>query len=169
MFLKQGVCGVLFILFLASCGGSDNGTGGDGNTTQAPPYFPNAVGTEWQYKVYDHLQDNYDTITVTIVGQTSLTDVARQASIWIFSPCGRPEDDGYANLYDTLFVVAPGSSYDGVDEDSVVIYSSSNPVKQFIKIMLPLEIGNGVISAHVIICAPTNSSVRCVSCSYSLL
>jgi hypothetical protein len=58
------------ILWTAACKKSSNSNAGQANLTA--PEFPLAVGDQWVYQVMDFLQNNTDTLTLSITGTQAL-------------------------------------------------------------------------------------------------
>ncbi|MDB5033854.1 MAG: hypothetical protein JWQ98_1095 [Chlorobi bacterium] len=70
--------------------------------------FPNAVGSRWTYSVYYLPKKQYDTLTVTIYGDTMLAD-GRRASIWRYA---------WSSDADTEYVTNRGDTVKGYFNDS---------------------------------------------------
>ena len=56
--------------------------------------FPNNIGTNWKYKVYDSINSILDTITIKIIGTTNL-DNGDAASIWSINSLLNGTDTNY--------------------------------------------------------------------------
>jgi len=131
---KTTVLAAFLILSLLGC---NTTTGPDsGNTTQPPDPaivadFPNRVGNRWIYSYYDSLSHHSDTVTVTIVGQTTIPGNI-PATIW------QREFRSYA---DTAYVTV---SHD-TSSDTVRIISQRNLDGQWdnTKFIFPLHVGSG--------------------------
>lgn len=68
-------------------------------------YFPNAVGNQWVYNLYDSLSHTFDTLTVTITGNTTLAD-SMEAAIWVYDYAVRQfVDTQYVSVRDSLVLV----------------------------------------------------------------
>ncbi|MEO5929549.1 MAG: hypothetical protein ABIR47_06430 [Candidatus Kapaibacterium sp.] len=70
--------------------------------------FPNAVGSSWIYSVYYLPKKQYDTLTVTIYGDTILAD-SQHVSIWRYA---------WSNNADTEYVATSGDTVKGYFNDS---------------------------------------------------
>lgn len=131
------LCCLAVGLLAIGCGEEDT------STTPQPissEYFPNSVGTQWKYAVYDSVRDVADTITVTVADTVTLIGVNRVASIWTFEPSGRSQDIWLGNFFDTLYVVAPEPDDGPVGQDTVIAYGWPDPPTPFIMYILPLAI-----------------------------
>jgi len=128
---------LLSILVALGCGNDDN-PGAPPNVSSQ--YFPNRIGTQWVYAVYDSVRDVADTITVKIVDTVTIAAIDRVASIWTFEPSGRWEDQWLGNSYDTLWIVGPESFNPGSDIDTVSIYFWPDPPTMYRMYVLPLAV-----------------------------
>lgn len=75
------------------------------NVDTLSAYFPNAVGNQWVYNLYDSLSHTFDTLTVTITGNTTLAD-SMEAAIWVYDYAVRQfVDTQYVSVRDSLVLV----------------------------------------------------------------
>ena len=72
---------------------------------ESEKYFPQKVGNKWKYKITDEEGTVKDTITVEIVGTTTLQN-GEPASIWVYSSFSHT----YYPLRDTLYFVTRGDT-----------------------------------------------------------
>jgi hypothetical protein len=94
--------------------------------TNPPPdstnTFPNKVGDQWIYSVYDSLSHSVDTLIIRIVGMT--VGNGKDLTIWTRK----------SNFYnDTIYVY--------VNRDTVYFYDDAYPIVADHKIEFPLEVG----------------------------
>jgi len=73
--------------------------------TEQENYFPKKVGNKWKYKITDEEGNVKDTITVEVVGTTTLQN-GEPASIWVYSSFSHT----YYPLRDTLYFVTRGDT-----------------------------------------------------------
>ena len=66
----------------------------------AGPYFPNAVGNEWHYAVYDSLSRQASALTVRVVGTAALSD-GQPATVWRYT---------FTTRIDTQYVTIRGDT-----------------------------------------------------------
>ncbi len=64
-------------------------------------YFPNTIGYQWTYSVYDSTLQQSDTLTVTIVGQTILSN-GDKANIWQYKDSGKTDTNYVTRHADTI-------------------------------------------------------------------
>jgi len=95
-------------------------------------YFPQKVGNKWKYKVTDSTGTVKDTITVEVVGTTTLKN-GKQASIWVYSSFSW---SSYPPI-DTLYLVTSG--------DTLVYYWRyyQNDFLSIFPYIIPFQVGNG--------------------------
>lgn len=88
-------------------------------------YFPNKIGNTWIYSFYDSLSHQSDTVTVLIVGKTTIPQ-NKPATIW---------QRTFRSYIDTVFVT--------VSSDTVRIIHKENVNSQWIntKYVFPLYVG----------------------------
>ena len=86
--------------------------------------FPNNTGTWWKYKMYDYLLASLDTVTVTIVGDTKLSD-GTDVKIW------KRDYKFGSSATDTIFV--------SNKSDGIRMYNSLGVFKKYV---FPLAVGN---------------------------
>lgn len=123
MLRKSAIIKLLLVfiipLLLSAC---ENST-----ETNPPPdstnTFPNKVGDQWIYSVYDSLSHSVDTLTISIVGTT--VGNGKDLTIWTKK----------SNFYnDTIYVY--------VNRNTVYFYDDAYPTVADHKIEFPLEVGN---------------------------
>jgi hypothetical protein len=85
--------------------------------------FPNSVGCQWVYEVYDSLMDVTDTVTVAIIDTTTLADII-PAAVWVFT---------WNGSIDTQYV--------SVVNDTVSIYPTRDTSFLDAMYIYPLEVG----------------------------
>ncbi|MCH7774713.1 MAG: hypothetical protein IH784_09960 [Bacteroidetes bacterium] len=94
-------------------------------------YFPQKVGNKWKYKVTDSTGTVKDTITVEIVGTTTLQN-GEPASIWVYSDFGTIYLNGYI---DTLYLVTR--------VDTLIYYQIyQNDLLPFLGYIVPFQVGD---------------------------
>ena len=95
-------------------------------------YFPKKVGNKWKYKITDEEGIVKDTITVEIVGTTTLQN-GEPASIWVYSSFSHT----YYPPRDTLYFVTRA--------DTLVYYIYYQNYRQPIfPYIIPFQVGNGL-------------------------
>ncbi len=122
MLRKSDLCKIILILIIpllfSAC---------ENSTENNPPEaftgsFPNKVGDQWVYAVHDSLSGSVDTLTVKIVGTTTVN--GKDLTIWVRN----------SHRYnDTLYV--------NVDNSTVYYYEDPYPNVVDHKIVFPLEKG----------------------------
>ena len=65
------------------------------------PYFPNAVGNEWRYAVYDSIGRQASALTVRVVGTATLSD-GQPATVWRYAFAARVDTQYVAIRGDTV-------------------------------------------------------------------
>jgi len=65
-------------------------------------YFPNSIGNQWIYEIHDEIKKTYDTVTVTITGDTTIEE--QRYMIWQYD---------YKNYLNNL--------YYSVSKDSIIV------------------------------------------------
>ena len=94
-------------------------------------YFPQQVGNKWKYKVTDSTGTMKDTVTVEVVGTTTLQN-GETASIWVYSDFGSIYFNGYI---DTLYLVTSG--------DTLIYYPIyQNDLYPFLGYIVPFQVGD---------------------------
>ncbi len=83
---------ILIIGLLISCGSTDNPTG-----SRPQPFeigqFPHGTGTQWVYKVTDSASATIDTLTVTVVPDTSVPPSGYSSlENWVYTAPGAPAE-----------------------------------------------------------------------------
>jgi len=63
------------------------------NENNQAEYFPNKVGNNWEYRVFDSISNKSESLIVSIIGNKIINDV--NSSVWLLS---------YTNQTDTFFV-----------------------------------------------------------------
>lgn len=130
-------CSSLLLLGIILWGCTDDEpTGPEPNSI---PEFPNSVGTQWVYAVFDSIRETTDTITIAITDTTTLPQTGELASIWIFDPPRRFEDRYYGHIYDSLFVVSPASKSGG---DTIKVYIRESAPEPAWIYMIPMSVGD---------------------------
>lgn len=115
--LRIGIIVVLLVNF--SCKDSTTQTNDFGTS-----YFPNKVGTTWNYSFYDSLAKTNGNVIVTIVGETTILS-DQSATIWEYK---------YPDRTDTLYVT--------ISTDTVRIIRSLLSPWYNQKFIIPLAVGN---------------------------
>lgn len=100
--LRQPI--TIILLVGSACASSDSSIP---SITYSKDYFPNSVGNEWVYSVYDSVLAKQETVIVKIVG-TKMLSTGQIGTIWTFH---------YPERTDTNYVV--------IQNDTVVFHSSS--------------------------------------------
>ncbi len=99
--------------------------------TKSESYFPQNVGNKWKYKVTDEEGTVKDTVTIEVVGTTTLQN-GESASIWVYSGDYRMWPYG---LFDTLYLATRG--------DTLVYYQFwQNDLMPFLGYIIPFQVGN---------------------------
>ncbi len=101
--------------------------------TETENYFPQKVGNKWKYKVTDEEGTVKDTITVEVVGTTTLQN-GEPASIWVYSSFSRT----YCPPRDTIYFVTRG--------DTLVYFYDvyyQNHFRPSFSYIIPFQVGNG--------------------------
>lgn len=111
---------------LSSCGKKAT----ESTSTEGSEVFPNSVGFQWTYEVYDDLLEATDTITVTITDTLTLTN-ARYAAVWVYA---------WADTVDTQYVA--------VVDDTVSIYPTRDTSFLAATYIFPLEVGTSWTYRH---------------------
>ena len=91
----------------------------------AGPYFPNAVGNEWRYAVYDSVSRQASALTVRVVGTATLSD-GQPATFWHYA---------FTSRVDTQYVAVHG--------DIVRAYAGRDARRseRVVWAVLPLQVG----------------------------
>ncbi len=97
-------------------------------------YFPQKVGNKWKYKVSDQAGTVTDTITIEIVGTTTLQN-GEPASVWVYSGVGYIYPYPYIRI-DTLYLVTRG--------DTLVYYHQNNP-DPLLGYIVPFQVGDSLV------------------------
>lgn len=89
-------------------------------------YFPNTIGSYWKYERFDSLTNTLDTLTVSITGDTLISDEAYK--IWIYK---------YHDRLEKKYVLQRN--------DSIIIYKI--PIERMDQLyIVPFDIGHGWIN-----------------------
>ncbi len=112
---------------------------GDAAVPTTGTYFPNAVGNEWRYAVYDSVSRQASALTVRVVGTATLSD-GQPATVWRYA---------FATRVDTQYVALRG--------DTVRAYAGRDARRsqRVVWAVLPLQVG-----AHWQSVAQTSQVVR---------
>ncbi|MCH6575391.1 MAG: hypothetical protein IH795_09330 [Bacteroidetes bacterium] len=99
--------------------------------TESGNYFPQKVGNKWKYKVTDSTGTVKDTVTVEVVGTTTLQN-GQTTSIWVYSDFGTIYPNGYI---DTLYLVTRA--------DTLIYYQIyQNNLYPFLGYIVPFQVGD---------------------------
>jgi len=109
------ICSLMLVSINISCNDSSTGP-----STSSTDIFPNKLGNTWIYAHHDSLSNLSDTLTVTIVGETTLSN-NQSAMIWQYR---------LSNNIDTVYVFNVG--------DTVRFVTNRHPFR----ILFPLQIGS---------------------------
>ena len=85
--------------------------------------FPLSLGSIWRYAIYDSIKHRADTVVVSIIDSTALSDGV-PAAVWQYA---------YSHSVDTQYVAQSG--------DSILVYRSPDVRSLSMVLVLPLEVG----------------------------
>ena len=125
--LKKLIIPLLLAIYLLSTSSSCKKT----PVTEFNKEFPNTIGTWWKYKVYDSINSQLDTITITIVGSAKLSN-GETATIW--------QIKSLFNIVDTNYV------YSG--NNIVIDYHYKDASTLLKKYIFPLNIGSNWVNLN---------------------
>lgn len=91
--------------------------------------FPMSLGSTWKYAVYDSIAHTADTVVVSIIDSTALSD-GTTAAVWKYA---------YRRSVDSQYVTRAG--------DSIMVYRSPDVRSLSMILALPLEVGREWITS----------------------
>jgi len=114
-----GLLGILFFVKLLSCNEPELG-----KQVVDAGTFPLSPGSTWKYAIYDSLKHRADTVVVSIIDSTYLSD-GTVTAVWQYA---------YSHSIDLQYVAQSG--------DSILVYQSPDIQSLSMILVLPLEVGH---------------------------
>jgi hypothetical protein len=125
--MKSPFIVIIFLIIFLSCQKDKTltNTENDAGDSHSIPYdYPNKLGSWWIYSVYDSLQSQFDTVSVSIIDTTRMAD-NKKVFVWLYKS---------KMISDT--------SYVNIQNDTVTIFEKLYSAIPLAKYIFPLQVGN---------------------------
>ncbi len=140
--MKQFLLFVIIVLSFIFVSCHQDSTGPSDSRQSSSAYFPNSVGSQWKYSIFDKHNSLYDTLRVTIVGSSTMPN-GKKVTLWRYATSEMIDMVYYYSANDTveiyksvlfldsrlLFPLSVGKSWNAIGttkiSDSIVVTRDS--------------------------------------------